>query len=851
MHWKLRSLVSAFVLATVPAASAQWTVFGKRFEESVIKRIEIIGSRRLAYHTRSVSGDRESYDAAEYGGRGLSSFTDFGQIRITGTNVLDAINFALNIQDSRFADPQANRASVDVDKGPWKVNLGDIRGSMGQRNPFARFQKTLSGGQVAYKAKRLEVRGLYSEVRGEARTVSVQGNNTSGPYYLQSSQIVRGSEQIKVDGVLLSFGEDYTMDYDLGSVTFVNRMTNQARIIPPTSTIVATYEVFGFNGTRGRLEGAEIGYDFGRAGRIGVTGMRQVQGVASRNSTYDEQILTPIAANEIRPLRFEPLDILTVQVYIGSKKQVLGIGYDFPTANKSLIRFLVDVPANTFVQVIYTPRPVDTVQGDRSVVGLDYTLPLGHRGSILYSQAVGRLTNTTSPSSGTARGVNVNYQFGKARFVGSFVDVPTTFVGIETAGFARNERTTDAQVTVKPDAKTEYGFGARNSAVSNYTGTGTARPTRFTSVDAFYQFTPNGKGSPWRLSQQRTTAKSLDSDSTIDQTTFGTSGTSGRSQWRFDLSNQFANGFTTVDNDRQKSSFDIQTLSYNLGYSASKAWTLNMNSSLSRIHARGETGIGRDVVLGASFRPSEKFGITAQFADSDAGRIATLGFDSGYGLGYGGNGFSSGADSTFLTGASNARTAALSVTYSPNDSTTFSSSVNYYRSEGGVSSNTESVGFGFGANMKLGRYTDFDAFFDANRIRVIDSDLATTSSNLSFFLNHSPKGRFSARGGINLLLSGGNGLFNQDAFNYEASLAYKLAPRHALVFSMDNGRFTGYQPQDTRNIALTYQYQIWRSLALNVGYRIIDVTNRDVSQTNGAYSSRGLDVELQFNFGRY
>ncbi|MBS1715663.1 MAG: hypothetical protein JST30_15145 [Armatimonadetes bacterium] len=851
MHWKLRSLVSALALLTVPGASAQWTVFGKRFEESVIKRIEIIGSRRLAYHTRSVSGDRESYDAAEYGGRGLSSFTDFGQVRITGTNVLDVFNFDLNIQDSRFADPQANRASLDVDKGNWKVNLGDIRGSLGQRNAFARFQKTLSGGQVAYKSRGLEMRGLYSEVRGEARTVSVQGNNTPGPYYLQSSQIVRGSEQIKVDGVLLNFGEDYSMDYDLGSVTFVNRMTNQARIIPPTSTIVATYEVFGFNGTKGRLEGAEIGLDLGKAGRLGVTGMRQVQGVSNRNSTYEEQILTPIAANEIRPLRFEPLDILTVQVYIGSKKQTLGIGYDFPTANKSLIRFLVDVPPNTFVQVIYTPRPVDTVQGDRSVVGLDYTFPLGKNGSLLYSQALGRLTNTSAPSSGTARGVNVNYRFGKARLTGSFVDVPTTFVGIETAGFARNERTTDARIAVNPSERVEYGFGARNSAVSNYSGTGTVRPTRFTSVDAFYQFSPNGKGSPWRLSQQRTTAKSLDSDSKIDQTTFGTSGATGRAQWRFDLSNQFASGFTTVDNDRQKSNFDIQSLSYNLGYTASRAWTLNMNSSLSRIHARGETGIGRDIVLGAAFRPSDKFSVSAQFADSDAGRIATLGFDSGYGLGYGGNGFSSGADSTFLTGASNARTAALSMTYSPTDAMTLSSSVNYYRSEGGVSSNTESIGFGLGANMKLGRYTDFDAFFDANRMKVIDSDLTTTSSNISFFVNHTPKGRFSARGGLNVLLSGGNGQFNQDSVNYEASLAYKLAARHALVFSTDNGRFSGYQPQDTRTIALTYQYQIWRSLALNVGYRIIDVTNRDSSATSGAYSSRGLDIELQFNFGRY
>ena len=71
-----------------------------------------------------------------------------------------------------------------------------------------------------------------------------------------------------------------------------------------------------------------------------------------------------------------------------------------------------------------------------------------------------------------------------------------------------------------------------------------------------------------------------------------------------------------------------------------------------------------------------------------------------------------------------------------------------------------------------------------------------------------------------------------------------------MSFEMDNGRLSGYLPQETRNLSLTYQYQIWKSLAFNIGYRIIDVINRDSTLSSGGYGSRGFDIELQFNFGR-
>lgn len=847
MFWKALCTVS--LLTTVAVAQAQVTGLGKWFDEQVARRVTLTGYRRLAYHSRTVSGDSESYGATEYGGRGLDRFTDFGQVRVTGTKVLGVANFDLNIQDSRFTDPQANRFSIDVERGGWTANLGDIRGSLSNDNRFATFEKSLTGVQAGYKSRRFTARAIVSEVRGQPRTVSVQGNNTAGPYYLQSSQIVRGSETVQVDGVDQKFGQDYTIDYDLGSITFVNRTTLQGRIIPPTSTIVATYEVFGFNGSRGRVEAAAASYDFGKLGKVGLTAMRQVQGVESRDSTFQEQFLGPINAGSTIGLRNEPLDIFTVKVFIGSVLQTLNVGYRFNPQNKSLLILLRDVPVNTVLTVIYTPKPVNTVQGDRSVLGLDYRIPLGKNGTILYSQALGRLTNATVPTSGTARGLDLRYVKGPWEVNGSVRDVPDGYVSVETIGFTRNEKSADLGVRYRPVPGVEYGILHRNSSISSFEST-TPTSSRVTSLSAFANLVPKDKGNPLTLSQSRISVRNPSGGSQVDTTMVATSGAAGRSDWRLDLSNQFASGLTTVGGDRQNRKLNLQTLGYRLNYRASDAWDLFWNSSLSRVATSGENSIGRDLSLGASFRPDDRFQVRAEIADSDAGQLASLGFLGGYGVGYGGNGFSNGTDGSTFTNATNARTALVSVNYDPTDRLSLHGNLNYYQTKGGVSSNTESVGFGFGGNWKVNDAHDLDFSFDNTRTRFFDSPLESTTTVLSLYLNGEPKGRLTYRGGINVLLATGNSEFNQDSFGYELGLNYRLAKRHSLSFLMDNGSLRGFQPQETRNIALTYQYQIWRSLAFNIGYRMIDVINRDPRLTSGAYSSKGFDFELSFNFGR-
>ncbi len=844
-------LASALVLATALSASAvaqtnARTGLGEWFDRNVADRVTVTGFRRIAYHTRTVSGDTDAFEVGEYGGRGLDRFTDFGQVRIDGSKVFGVANFALNIQDSRFQDPQAERLSLDYERAGWTVNLGDVRGRLAPENRFARFDKALTGVQVAYRTKTFEARALRSEVRGQPRTVTLQGANSPGPYYLQSSQILRGTESIEVDGVRQRFGEDYTIDYEVGSVTFVNRATLQGRIIPPTSTIVATYEVIGVTGQRGSVEGASVGVDLGRVGRLGVAVMRQDAGGSVRDSTRLEKFFGFGPPSIPYTLQFAPADTATVVIRVNGVFQRQDVDYRFDPDNAAIFYFNRFMPATDQIDVLYTPKAVETVASDREVFGLSYRLPLGVRGSIDYSRAFGRQIGGTS---GTAQGVDGRYRTGALELTGSLREVPRGYVSVETVGFSRNERAAELGATYRPGSKWEYQARWSNSSIQ--AGSEEAPSSvRSTRALASVSFTPTGGGSPWRLSHTRSQGRTSRGPSTIDTTALGTSTRVGKFNGRLDLSRQAADGTTTVNGRTDRRRVDLATLGFRGGYAASREWSLDGSLGFSRVATAEESGLGRDVQLGAVYRRGETFAFRADYADSDAGKLATLGFDSTSGSGFGDGGFSGGSGSQAFVGATNAQSLALSLEFTPTDRLGMRARAQRFRTQGPVSSNSETDSLSIGGTYRAGDALTLDAGIDYSTIRFIDSPSRANATTLSLLA----EGRFSRRltyqFGFSSLLTGGSGEFRQDTWDTRFDLSYALADRHNLGFSFSTGLGTGYQAQQRTDVSFGYQYRIWQSLAFNMSYRFLDVRSRDPLVQSGSYSSRGLDFELAFNFGR-
>lgn len=834
-----------------PAPQERGSAIERWLREKVTSRTTVSGWRKLGYHVRRVDGDTASYDVTEYGGRGLSRFTDFGYVRVTGFKVLDVLNFDVNVQDSRFQDPQANRFSVDYDGGGFSANLGDIRGSLGGANPHARFDRSLSGVQAGYKGGGFEIRALRSQARGQARTVSFPGTNSAGPYYLQSSQIVRGSERIEVDGELLTLGEDYTIDYELGAVYFVNRQTLQARIIPPTSTIVATYEAFNFGGASGTIEGASASYDAGSLGKLGVTAMRQRSGASGQGSGRLERFQGFGPPSTPYVLQFEPVSVLSVVIRVDGVLQVRGVDYRFDPNNAAVFYMTRFVPSTSTIDVLYTPKAVSTIDGDRSVVGVDYTLPLGRGSRLLLSQATGELTNTAEPKRGVARSADVRWRNGGLELGAGVRDVPIGFVGIETTGFERNERTADLSASYRPNERVALDALYRNSSISSQTGSGASARTvsnRLTRAEAGYQLTPE-RGMPLRLRHTRTTGTGVRGRSTVDTSSLGTSYNRGLWSLGIDAVNRSARGPFTLGGGSQTGTVDSQGLDVRAAYNGGERFGATLFAGLSRIRAAGQSGIGRDVALGLSYRPSDNLELRLDAADSDGGNLATLGFDSGIGAGYDGNGFSAGAGADAFISATDARSVQLTASYSPSEQFAASATASVSRRSGGISSNSETVGGGVGLTWTFGAPLTLDLSLDASRTRFFETPGESTAVTASLRLEGAPRGRFSYRTGLTALLTGGSGDFAQDSLAFDASLNYLLAERHNLNLSLDVGQLRGYLPQDSRTFGVTYQYQIWRSLAFNVGYRWIDVQNTTPGLTTGAYRSSGFDFELEFNFG--
>lgn len=836
-------LAAALLAVTAPAQIDK--KFEKWYRDQIASRIRLSGYRDLGYHFETVSGDDEAFNQTNYNGQGDRRFTDRGFVRAVGNKVLGLFDFDVNLQDSRFQDPQSEKFTVNFDKGNWSFSGGDIQGRLLNTNRFARFTKTLRGFSAGYKAGPIQVKALRSQARGEARTVSLQGNNTPGPYYLQSSQVVRGSESISIDGVTLVYGVDYWIDYDLGAVMFENRQTGSSRLVPPSSTIVATYESFGFGGPAGTIEGVGASYTFKKNGTLGVTGMRQVTGATNRLSTRLEKFQGYGAPGTPYTLQFTPLPGQPVSVRIDGVLQVEGVDYYFDTANKAVFYITRFVPSTSTVDVVYTPTPTTNVQGDREVYGFDYRLPFGKGSEVSFSQAFGRLTNATNPQSGTARGVEGRYVSGKYTLTGSWRDVDDDFVSIESTGFNRNEKSYDLGVEYKPDQFRKFGLATSNNSVAVRTVNGantTINRTRFTRSEFSHTLTVDQtKAWPLTFSLVDTRSKSTAGETTVDTASVSTRRAFGKLTSSFGLDSSRISGQTSGSVD----SFTLRNT-----YLSSATLQSSLDLSLSNVRAGDESGTGRSITFRTRYFPNSDFSAVVSYSDSDTGGVSSLsGFSGGYGFGYGGNGFSNGADTT-IVGASTGRRFAISADARLSERLSGSGTASIYRTAGSVSSNSETKQVGGLVSFDMGKGFRLEANADFSRTQFLDLPQTSSSSTVGLFLDAAPPGRFNFRLGVFRLLTGGGGQFGQDNASYEAAMGYRLADRHQLIFNWNNSRTTGYYPQEDTESALTYRYQIWKSLAFNASYRFHDVMNLDPSNSSGAYQAKGFHFELGFNFGQ-
>lgn len=847
MRFARTAVIAIGLVVLAPASEAQWQSFLKSLDRKIWKRIEVTGYRRLSYHNENITGDGEAYTQLQYASANARKFTDIGQMQLVGRNVLDLFNFRAQILDYRFSDPQGQHFSLDVNKKGWSVNAGDIQGSLLNTNRFAGFAKTLKGVQAQYRSGRFAAKAVHSQAKGSARTISIQGNNSAGPYYLQNSQIIDGSVRVLVDGSEMARGSDYSVNNEIGSITFVNR------IIPLTSTIVVTFEAFGFNERRGVIQGASTTYDFGKVGRIGLTAMRQKERRGSNNAAVIEKFQGFGPPTTPYFLEFEPLATLPIVIRLNGVIQTLGVDYVFDTQNSAVFYFLRFVPATSTIDVTYTPKPRGTASGDRETLGIDYQIPLGKEGkngAVNLYQATGKLTNSLTPLRGTARGAGLTYRAGKVNMTASLRSVPDTFVTIETRGFNRNERAHDWLLGYEPNRETKLSLDQQNSAIRNRatssTGTIVTQSSRFTRI-RFAAERQAGGNDNWIFSHVRTKSRSTVGGSRTDSTSLDSTQTLGRMDFKLGFDRIDAVG--PIGGTGQVGSARLLSGRVSTAYQASSELSFSANASVTRARSSSGGGTGKDYGIAATYQPSEAWTISGSHSLSDSGALATLGsFQNGYGLGFDGNGFSGGPGGTGITGATNSRLSMLTASYTPSEKVRLDARLFNTKFAGSVSSNTESTSYGLSAGFDLGRIGQLNANIDRSRTTFVGSPQSSTTDTIGVYFDGS-QGRLGYTLGASWLLGGGNNTTNQDSFDYQLSLNYRLKRRHILSFNALLGRTQGYLPQSSTDLTAAYRYTIWNNVALNAYYRFSDVKNIGGLINSGAYRTRGFHVELALDFG--
>ncbi|MBA4292027.1 hypothetical protein C0431_03560 [bacterium] len=812
-------------------------------KKKIIDRIKLFGERRVTVHFREVNGDRQAYNITNDGGFGDRRITDLGYLRAEGRDVLGWLNFDANIQDSRFIDPQASRYRLWFDNRMWTAEYGDIRAGIPTRNRFVTFGNSVNGLSAGYKSEGFQAGIIRTEARGEPRSVSFQGTNSAGPYYLQSSQIIRGSERVEVDGVLQSLGNDYTIDYDLGAITFLNRQTLESKIISPTSTIVATYESFNFSGSAGRLEGAALSYDFGAAGRIGLTGARQVTGNSGGLSTRLEKFQGFGPPSTPYFLQFRPLLTEPVVIRVDGVLQTQNVDWRFDNDNPSIFYFNRFMPASSNIDVLYTPTPTGNVTGDREVVGIDYSINFGGTGNLTYAQAFGRETNTPTPRSGTARSLNGRYSVGPWSLASNYRDVPADFVSTSSATLNRNERVLDWRLGLKAGKNGQFNFNNSNSSILTFNSSNsTFQNTRFVRTSADYTLGVDPSvGWPLTLSAGRNVTDTGISRNQIDTVGVSTNRVLGGLTTSLSLDEQRVSGSQSA----QVTNARIQT-----SYRAGSEWDFSMGYGLNQVRSGGQSGQGRDLLGAINYRPTDDFSARLSLSEYDSGSVSSIpGLNTGFGAGYDGNGFTSGTGTTFTGGATNGQNTSLSLRWQANERLGLRASGLIYRSFGSVSSNTrtESASFGMDYDLGEGHFLGGDLNLSTTTFGV--SSLKSTATNATGFISGG-LGKLAYRSSASVLLSGGNSQFAQDNVSFDLFMDYKLGQRQKLGFSANYGNVTGYLPQSQLDLSLVYQYQLWESLALNVRYRFANNRNSDPLLSSGAYRANTLDFEFAFNFGR-
>jgi hypothetical protein len=618
--------------------------------------LKLTGMKTMGFHMENVSGSRDSYQNGQYFGRqGAFGAYDLTDLTIQGS-VAKTINFQTRLTNQFYSNPNDNRFSINYKTKGFTADIGDIQAGFTGGNSLIDFSRALKGVQVGVEVtKGLKLTTLYSQTRAQTRTISLNGANRSGPYYVYAGQVVDGSVQVRINNLQLEAGKDYTLDPFTGELNFL-----EGRIVGELDVIAISFEAYSYNSQPGTLSGSRVDLTMLRNTKLGFSYLSQVN--ANGNNALNEftqqfygysdpaspYVLDyPVEMTVIKDAQGTITNAFPTRpmtVTVDSIPQIYGTNYAINPALPNRVFFNRPLSPNQIVTIKYTPVRQESAPGNRSVMGMDGTVYLGKMGSITAEYAKSAIGFSSGNVNDAAMQLRSNMILSKElTWTWNYRNIGENFSAIESPGFRRNEKgfTTAFDYTPFKNVKVQASLDKSTRPSYDYSSLSSGSSTSLATSNGTDKFTQTSLGASWILGSGTQLSFNHNQMSTglstggytkyiTDSATFG----AGLGQLKLDLTlgrnvNQ-ANSILQSGSGGASTSTSYGTSAINgrmgMGWRFDKRIGFTTAISASKMRSQdGNANTAKDIQFGIDTEPLPKMRLQMQYQLQDSGGYSLFG----------------------------------------------------------------------------------------------------------------------------------------------------------------------------------------------------------------------------------
>lgn len=177
--------------------------------------LRIKGSRIFAFSQKTVEGTKESYLPGANREESL-------RLNVSGSmdgTEIDANFFSTSSLSATQTSTREEKVSILLKRGSLEAYMGDFTADLNETE-FTPLTQLISGIRIKGENNYGGFKAIVSTPKGSAKITRLYGNGTQGPYYLASSPVEVDSERVYLNGVTQKRGDEYTIDYNAGTITF-------------------------------------------------------------------------------------------------------------------------------------------------------------------------------------------------------------------------------------------------------------------------------------------------------------------------------------------------------------------------------------------------------------------------------------------------------------------------------------------------------------------------------------------------------------------------------------------------------------------------------------------------------